>query len=301
MVTRVPNHPFTKIWRYSRIVCKNALNSIMNSNGQPEFQYHYVGLNSNYQSAVAPTPYQQLVNEEIPVNFCPIDFNKPQIAEGAPANAASKRVRTQFSAEQLTELEKEFARNIYVSKERREELVLLLNLTSKQIKVWFQNKRMKAKKDQREAQRRRPETVPFDYIQFPQSTQLILLPNVQHQPLDPSPRSQVLHPQAVSSIHVEHQTPQTLPLPLAPLQGPLATLDCLQLKLMQQPNLQSENQSYGLPYQRQVPGQWDPPQQAYPCYPVELVPAPQEASPYDQDFTDLFEVLENICGQHCGI
>ncbi|XP_066248820.1 segmentation protein fushi tarazu-like [Euwallacea similis] len=282
----------------------------MNSSGQPELRYHYMGLNSNCQPAVAPTPYQQPADEATPANFCPIDFQQPHNAESAAVNAAAKRVRTQFSAEQLIELENEFSKNIYVSKERREELVLQLNLTNKQIKVWFQNKRMKVKKEQREAQQQRSETVPFGHAQLPQPSQPILLPNVQHQPLAPLPHSRVLHPQTHGVVHLERQPPQALVLPLAPPQGPLAppqgplaspqgplvSLGCLQGKPMQQLSLQSENQAYGLPQQYQVPGQWDPPQQGYPCYPVGPAPATQEASPYDQDFSDLFEVLENICG-----
>ena len=69
---------------------------------------------------------------------------------GGGPRADLMRMRTVYSSKQILELEKEFHYNHFLTGERRTELATQLGLTERQIKIWFQNRRMKLKKEVRE-------------------------------------------------------------------------------------------------------------------------------------------------------
>lgn len=62
-----------------------------------------------------------------------------------------KRIRTAFTSQQMMELEREFSLTRYLDRSRRIELAETLHLNERTIKIWFQNRRMKDKKDKAES------------------------------------------------------------------------------------------------------------------------------------------------------
>lgn len=62
------------------------------------------------------------------------------------ASGKPRRVRTAFTYEQLVALENKFRQTRYLSVCERLNLALALNLTETQVKIWFQNRRTKWKK-----------------------------------------------------------------------------------------------------------------------------------------------------------
>ncbi|XP_028648492.2 homeobox protein vent1-like [Erpetoichthys calabaricus] len=76
----------------------------------------------------------------------------PNEKEDIEGNGDQRRLRTKFTSEQIYKLEKAFTKQKYLGASERLKLAAKLQLSETQVKTWFQNRRMKLKREVQDLQ-----------------------------------------------------------------------------------------------------------------------------------------------------
>lgn len=75
---------------------------------------------------------------------------KARREDGRPKQRLRRKPRVLFSQTQVLELERRFNQQRYLSAPERDHLATMLKLTSTQVKIWFQNRRYKCKRQRQD-------------------------------------------------------------------------------------------------------------------------------------------------------
>ena len=90
---------------------------------------------------------ENIVPTEVSIDKVNNEDNNGKTNNKRTGRASSKRVRTIFTQEQLEKLEIEFMKQQYMVGSERYYLANELNLNEAQVKIWFQNRRIKWRRD----------------------------------------------------------------------------------------------------------------------------------------------------------
>ncbi|KAK0070539.1 homeobox protein Nkx-2.5 [Biomphalaria pfeifferi] len=123
-------------------------------------QPHYSNTPSFLDEPPVPTSSEKDKGKSSSSNCSPLTSSSSTPGSSSNDNASSdctllkqrqkRKPRVLFSQAQVYELERRFKQQRYLSAPEREQMAVLLKLTSTQIKIWFQNRRYKCKRQRQD-------------------------------------------------------------------------------------------------------------------------------------------------------
>ncbi|XP_023134368.1 homeobox protein pnx [Amphiprion ocellaris] len=133
---------------------------------------------------------------ELQQQQCPLSGESAEEKAPCAVKEKSRRIRTAFTLQQLQVMEHSFQRCHYLSVLERHTIAAVLGLSETQVKIWFQNRRTKRKKER---------------LQGKESEEFTATPSLSAPPA-------VCSPLSYSPLYCQHPNPLQMfaPLPLVP-------------------------------------------------------------------------------------
>ncbi|XP_070539587.1 homeobox protein EMX1-like isoform X2 [Ptychodera flava] len=143
-----PGNGFISSSPGTRDLCRHRLSMACTVTPAPQRLRNLPNFNSEFARTVgnAMSVFSKKLHDTKTGVYLQATNRKKGIPNNGWKKPKPKRVRTIFTAEQLERLENEFAKQQYMVGNERYYLAAALNLTQAQVKVWFQNRRIKWRK-----------------------------------------------------------------------------------------------------------------------------------------------------------